>query len=53
MKAHKFSIENLNKIQYIEYDFKGQKIMVKPKQLQPHQNEILKALDIDIKVAKK
>ncbi|MCK5777091.1 MAG: IS1634 family transposase [Bacteroidales bacterium] len=51
--TRKFAIESLDKIQYIEYDFKGQKIKIKPKQLQPHQNEILKAIDIDLKVAKK
>ena len=51
--TRKFAIESLDKIQYIEYDFKGQKIKVKPKRLQPHQNEILKAIDIDLNVAKK
>lgn len=51
--TRKFAIESLDKIQYIEYDFRGQKIKIKPKQLQIHQNEILKALSIEINVAKK
>jgi transposase len=51
--TRKFAIESLDKIQYIEYDFKGQKIKIKPKQLQPHQNDILKAIGIDLNVAKK
>lgn len=49
----KFAVESLDKIQYIEYDFRGIKINVPPHQLSKHQKEILDALDIKLNVAKK
>ncbi|MDK2841208.1 MAG: hypothetical protein PWQ17_713 [Anaerophaga sp.] len=51
--TRKFAIESLDKIQYIEYDFKGTKIKVRPHNLSNHQKEILDALDIKLNVAKK
>lgn len=51
--TRKFAIESLDKIQYIEYDFKGTKIKVGPHNLSNHQKEILDALDIKLNVAKK
>jgi len=51
--TRKFAIESLDKIQYIKYDFKGQTIKVPPKKLSKHQEEILKAIDVELKVAKK
>jgi len=51
--SRKFVIESLDKIKYIEYDFKGAKIKVQPKNLAKHHKEILDALDININVAKK
>jgi len=51
--TRKFAIESLDKIQYIEYNFKGQTIKVPPKKLSKHQQEILKAIDVELKVAKK
>ncbi len=51
--TRKFAIETLDKIQYLEYNLKEQKIKIKPNNLKKHQTEILKALDIKINVAKK
>lgn len=48
----KFAIESLDKIQFIEYDFKGKKIKIRPTNLQKHQEEILNALDMRTNVAK-
>ncbi|MCF6332256.1 MAG: hypothetical protein L3J11_03150 [Draconibacterium sp.] len=50
--TRKFAIESLDKIQYIEYGFKGKKIKIKPTNLPEHTQEILKALNMDEKVAK-
>ena len=50
--TRKFAIESLDKIQNIEYNFKGSKIYVPPKCLPEHQKKILKAIDVEIKVAK-
>jgi len=43
----------LDKIQYIEYDFKGAKIQAPPKNLPGHQKKILKAIGVELNVAKK
>jgi len=51
--TRKFAIDSLDKIQYIEYDFKGQIIKVPPKRLSKHQKEILDAIGVELKVAKK
>ncbi len=51
--TRKFAIESLDKIQYIEYNFKGAKIKVPPKNLTRHQNEILEAIGVRLNVAKK
>jgi len=51
--TRKFAIDSLDKIQYIEYDFKGQTIKVPPKRLSKHQKEILDAIGVELKVAKK
>ena len=51
--TRKFAIESLDKIQYIEYNFKGAKIKVSPKNLHKHQNEILEAIGVKLNVAKK
>ena len=51
--TRKFAIESLDKIQYIEYNFKGAKIKVPPKNLHKHQNEILEAIGVKLNVAKK
>jgi len=51
--TRKFAIESLDKIQYIEYDFKEQIIKVSPKRLSRHQEEILNAIGVELKVAKK
>ncbi len=42
----KFAIESLDKIQYVEYNFKGKKIKIPPKNLPKHTKEILDALNI-------
>jgi len=51
--SRKFAIESLDKIQYLEYNFKGKKIMVKPTNLPKHTKEILTALNMTEYVAKK
>lgn len=51
--TRKFAIETLDKIQYIEYDFKGKKIKIRPTNLPKHTQEILKALNMTENVAKK
>ena len=51
--TRKFAIESLDKIQYIEYGFKGKKIKTRPTNLPKHTQEILKALDMIENVAKK
>ena len=50
--TRKFVIESLDKIQFVEYDFKGKKIKIRPTNLQIHQEEILKALNMRSNVAK-
>jgi len=49
----KFAIESLDKMQYVEYNFKGKAIKVPPANLPKHTNEILEALGMQGKVAKK
>ncbi|MBZ0108849.1 MAG: IS1634 family transposase [Candidatus Scalindua rubra] len=51
--TRKFAIESLDKIQYIEYNFKEKKMKIPPKKFPTHANEILNALDITLNVAKK
>ena len=51
--TRKFAIESLDKIQYVEYNFKGKVIKVPTTNLPKHTNEILEALGIQRKVAKK
>jgi len=51
--TRKFAIESLDKIQYIEYNFKGKKIKIPPTNLPEHTKEILNALDMTENVAKK
>lgn len=50
--SRKFAIESLDKIQYLEYNFKGKKIKVKPTNLPKHTKEILTALNMIDYVAK-
>jgi len=50
--TRKFAIESLDKIQYVEYNFKGKAIKVPPANLPKHTNEILEALGMQGKVAK-
>jgi len=51
--TRKFAIESLDKIQYIEYQFKGKTIKTKPSKLPEHTHQILEALGLLEKVAKK
>ena len=51
--SRKFAIESLDKIQYLEYNFKEKKIKVKPTNLPKHTKEILTALNMTDYVAKK
>ncbi|NOY49815.1 MAG: IS1634 family transposase [Chlorobi bacterium] len=51
--TRKFAIASLDKIQYIEYTFKGKVIKTKPSKLPQHTNQILEALGLTEKVAKK
>jgi len=51
--SHKFAIESLENIQYLEYNFKGKAIKVPPVNLPKHTNEILGAVGMKGKVAKK
>ncbi len=51
--TRKFAIESLDKIQYIDYMFKGKVIKTKPSKLPQHTNQILDALGLTEKVAKK
>ena len=51
--TRKFAIESLDKIQYIEYVFKGKKINIRPTDLPAHTQKILQALNITENVAKK
>ncbi len=51
--TRKFAIESLDRIQYVEYDFKGKKIKTRPAKFPQHTQEILDALDMTEKVAKK
>lgn len=44
--TRKFAIESLDKIQYIEYLFKGKKIKIRPTNLPKHTKEILNALNM-------
>lgn len=44
--TRKFAIESLDKIQYIEYVFKGNKINVRPTNIPKHTKEILNTLNI-------
>ena len=50
--TRKFAIESLDKIQYVEYLFKGRKINIRPKNLPLHTQKILKELDMTENVAK-
>lgn len=50
--TRKFAIESLDKIQYIEYAFKGNIMKIKPTKLPKHTCQILKALELIEKVAK-
>ena len=51
--TRKFAIESLDKIQYIEYVFKENIIKTKPSKLPQHTYQILEALELTEKVAKK
>ncbi len=51
--TRKFAIESLDKIQYVEYIFKGQKINIRPTNLPAHTQKILQALNMTENVAKK
>jgi len=51
--TRKFAIESLDKIQYIEYIFKENIIKTKPSKLPQHTYQILEALELTEKVAKK
>lgn len=51
--TRKFAIESLDKIQYLEYNFQGKKINVKPSKLPQHTLNILEALGMTEFVAKK
>jgi transposase len=51
--TRKFAIESLDKIQYIEYVFKENIIKIKPSKLPQHTYQILEALELTEKVAKK
>lgn len=51
--TRKFAIESLDKIQYLEYIFKGKAIKVKPANLPKHTQQILEALGMTKNVAKK
>ena len=51
--TRKFAIESLDKIQYLEYNFRGKIIKVNPTNLPKHTSEILDALDMKEFVAKK
>lgn len=51
--TRKFAIESLDKIQYIEYVFKENIIKTKPSKLPQHTCQILEALELTEKVAKK
>ncbi len=47
----KFVIDSLDKIQYIEYQYKGQIIQTKPTRLTDHTRQMLAALGGEEKVA--
>ncbi len=51
--TRKFAIDSLDRIQYIEYVFKKNIIKIKPTKLPQHTCQILEALEITEKVAKK
>lgn len=51
--TRKFAIESLDKIQYVEYVFKGKQIKIRPTNLPKHTQKILQALDLTENVAKK
>lgn len=51
--TRKFAIDSLDKIQYVEYNFKGKTIKIRPVNLPKHTIEILEALNMQGKVAKK
>jgi len=51
--TRKFAIDSLDKIQHVEYNFKGKTLKVPPVNLSKHTREILTALDMREKVAKK
>ena len=46
--TRKFIFESLDKIQYIEYNFSGQKIKTLPSEMDEHLKKILKSLDIQL-----
>jgi len=46
--TRKFAIESLDKIQYMEYLFKGKKMQIRPTNLPKHTKEILNALNMTI-----
>ncbi len=48
-----FAIESLDKIQYIEYNFKGKKLKLRPTNIPKHTQQILQALDMTEIVANK
>ena len=51
--TRKFTIASLDKIQYIEYMFKGKVIKTKPTKFPKHTHQMLEALGLTEKVAKK
>jgi len=44
--SREFAIESLDKIQYVEYQYEGKLISIAPKNLQPHQKQIIEKLRI-------
>ena len=51
--TRKFAIESLDKIQYIEYEFKGRTLKTKTAKFPEHTGQILEVLGLTEKVAKK
>ena len=47
--SRRFTIECLDKIAYLEYQYEGKKISIIPDKLNNEQNNILKALNIQLK----
>jgi len=50
--TRKFIIDSLDKIHYIEYYFKNQRVKTRPDRLNAHQQELVSAIGVELKVAK-